>query len=121
MSRNNVRLVLTLVALIVMVRYFDRRSDPGSTPKPTRDERAAQQLDQELTPAAAVEQKEGLAAAIVIVPSCNATPGPAQASGSPAASMISSTGASSSAPMSTPAEPSCAAMPSSAARAIRSQ
>jgi hypothetical protein len=65
-SRNNVRLLLTLVALIVMVRYFDRRSDPGSTPSPTREERAAQQLDQELTPAVAVDQKEGLAAAIVI-------------------------------------------------------
>jgi len=66
-SKNNVRLVLTLIALIVLVRLFDRRNDPGSTtPAPTREDRAAQQLDQELTPTAAVEQKEGLAAAIVI-------------------------------------------------------
>jgi von Willebrand factor type A domain len=66
-SRNNVRLLLTLVALIALVKFFDRRSDPGSTtPAPSREERAAQQLDVELTPAAAAESKEGLAAAIVI-------------------------------------------------------
>ena len=43
MSRNNVRLLLTLVALIALVKFFDQRSDPGSgTPSPSREERAAQ-------------------------------------------------------------------------------
>ena len=65
MSRQNLRLVLGLVALVVIVKACDR--DPGQpTREEARAERAAQEVDAELAPARAVEAKDGLAAAIAI-------------------------------------------------------
>lgn len=65
MSRQNVRLLLLLVAVIVMVKAFDRdRSGPGRSEQ--REARAAQQLDEQLAPPSGVEARDGLAAAIVI-------------------------------------------------------
>ena len=67
MSRQNLRLVLGLVALVVIVKACDR--DPGQggqTREQARAERAAQEVDAELAPARTVEAKDGLAAAIAI-------------------------------------------------------
>jgi Mg-chelatase subunit ChlD len=64
-SRQNLRLVLGLVALVVIVKACDR--DPGQqTRQQERAERAAQEVDAELAPARTVEAKDGLAAAIAI-------------------------------------------------------
>jgi hypothetical protein len=66
-SRNNLRLVLALVALIVVVKLYERdRTGNRATGSSTREDRAAAQLDDELKPAAEVPEKDGLAAAIVI-------------------------------------------------------
>ena len=65
MSRQNLRLVLGLVALVVIVKACDR--EPGQdTQEQTRAERAANELDAQLAPAQSVEPKDGLAAAIAI-------------------------------------------------------
>ena len=67
MSRNNLRLVFALVALIVIVKLYERDRNPSqATPGSQREERAAQRLDDQLKPGAEVPEKEGLAAAIVI-------------------------------------------------------
>jgi hypothetical protein len=64
-NRTNFRLVLFLIALIVVVKMWDRDTNEG--PKSEgRESRAERQLAEQLTPAGPVEQKEGLAAAIVI-------------------------------------------------------
>jgi Mg-chelatase subunit ChlD len=64
-NRTNLRLVLGLIALIVIVKMYNRDpTEPATTE--TRADRAALQIDAQLTPEAPVEQKEGLAAAIVI-------------------------------------------------------
>ena len=65
MSRQNVRLLLLLVAVIVMVKAFDRdRSGPSRAER--RETRAAQELDAQLLPPPGVEARDGLAAAILI-------------------------------------------------------
>lgn len=65
MNRQNVRLLFLLIAVIVIVKVFDRdRSGPGRQER--RDATAAQELDEQLAPATPVPPKEGLAAAIVI-------------------------------------------------------
>jgi Mg-chelatase subunit ChlD len=64
-KRQNLRLVLVLIALIVIVKVYERTSSrPPTENRPVN--RAAEQLDDELRPAATVEAKEGLAAAIAI-------------------------------------------------------
>jgi Mg-chelatase subunit ChlD len=64
-TRQNLRLVLGLVALVIMFKACDR--DPGQqTQQASRGEREAQQVDGELTPQKSVEAREGLAAAIAI-------------------------------------------------------
>jgi Mg-chelatase subunit ChlD len=64
-NRTNLRLVLALIALIVVVKIYDRdRTEPAKSE--ALEDRAARQLSEQLTPQAPVEQKEGLAAAIVI-------------------------------------------------------
>jgi Mg-chelatase subunit ChlD len=64
-SRQNVRLLLLLVAVIVMVKAFDRdRSGPSRAER--RETRAAQEIDAQLVPPPGVEARDGLAAAIVI-------------------------------------------------------
>jgi hypothetical protein len=66
MNRQNLRLVLVLIAIVVAVKFY-RGRDAGTGPDDSpRESRAVRQLDEELTPAAAVEAKEGLAAAIAI-------------------------------------------------------
>jgi Mg-chelatase subunit ChlD len=68
-SRQNVRLIFALIALIVVFKVLQRdRSQPsGSGGRVDRSTRELQQLDEELKPAGAAEtSKEGLAAAIVI-------------------------------------------------------
>ena len=65
MTRQNVRLFFVLIAIVVAVKIYERSaSRPSQEEKP--DNRASQQLDDELRPAASVEAKEGLAAAIAI-------------------------------------------------------
>ena len=65
MSRQNVRLLLLLVAVIVMVKAFDRdRSGPSRAER--RETRAAQELDAQLVAPPGVEARDGLAAAILI-------------------------------------------------------
>jgi Mg-chelatase subunit ChlD len=64
-SRQNLRLIFGLIALVVIVKACDR--DPGQdTQEQTRVERAANELDAQLAPAQTVEAKDGLAAAIAI-------------------------------------------------------
>jgi Mg-chelatase subunit ChlD len=64
-SRQNLRLVLGLVALVILYKACDR--DPGQpTRQQARDDRAAMQVDEELAPQKTVEEREGLAAAIAI-------------------------------------------------------
>jgi len=64
-SRQNLRLVLGLIALIVIVKACDRE-EGQQTRRQAAADRAAQQLDDELKPEKPVEAREGLAAAIVI-------------------------------------------------------
>ena len=66
MSRQNVRLLLGLIAIVVLFKTCDR--EPGQQParQQERAQAEAQQIDQELTPQKTVEPKEGLAAAIAI-------------------------------------------------------
>ncbi len=68
MSRQNVRLLLALIALVLIVKNCSR--DEGNSPREeTRDTRAAREVDevgQLLTPDKAVEARDGLAAAILI-------------------------------------------------------
>ena len=67
MKRNNVRLVLMLVALIVIVKMYERDRQGNQAPaKEEREDRAARELDEQLKPTVAVPEKEGLAAAIVV-------------------------------------------------------
>ena len=65
MNRQNARLIFGLIALITVFKMFDRR--PGS---PSRSEEreadAVSELDSSLAPAAKVEERDGLAAAIAI-------------------------------------------------------
>jgi Mg-chelatase subunit ChlD len=64
-SRQNLRLVLGLVALVIIVKACDR--EPGEqTRQEARESRASRQVDDELTPQKTVEAREGLAAAIAI-------------------------------------------------------
>jgi Mg-chelatase subunit ChlD len=64
-KRNNTWLILGLIAIIIGFKAMQR--DPAEeTRQDTRAERAAQQLEQELTPRTTVEAREGLAAAIAI-------------------------------------------------------
>jgi Mg-chelatase subunit ChlD len=64
-SRQNLRLVLGLVAIVIMFKACDR--DPGQqTRQQERAEVAAKQIDEELAPAKPVEAREGVAAAIAI-------------------------------------------------------
>jgi Mg-chelatase subunit ChlD len=66
-KRRNLRLVLGLIAIIVAIRMFERgrdRQDPSR--EEAREDHAAQQLDEQLKPTVTGEQKDGLAAAIVI-------------------------------------------------------
>jgi len=64
-SKTNIRLVFFLIALIVVVKMYDR--DRNETPRSESGEnRADRQLAEQLTPSGPVEQKEGLAAAILI-------------------------------------------------------
>jgi nitric oxide reductase activation protein len=67
-KKNNVRLVLMLVALIVIVKVYERsRQDnqPEAEP-PAREDRAAKELDGQLTPTVTAPEREGLAAAIAL-------------------------------------------------------
>ena len=65
MSKTNIRLVFFLIALIVVVKMYDR--DRNEAPRSeSRENRADRQLAEQLTPSGPVEQKEGLAAAILI-------------------------------------------------------
>jgi hypothetical protein len=66
MKRQNLRLILVLIALVVIVRVWERSTREDPSPSEPRVDRAAQQLDAELKPPTAVEAKEGLAAAIAI-------------------------------------------------------
>jgi Mg-chelatase subunit ChlD len=66
-KRRNVRLALGLIAIVVAIRMYERgrdRQDPSR--EEARQDHAAQQLDEQLKPTLTVEQKDGLAAAIVI-------------------------------------------------------
>jgi Mg-chelatase subunit ChlD len=64
-NRQNLRLVLGLVALVIMFKACDR--DPGQpSQQQARGEREARQVDDELVPQKPVEAREGLAAAIAI-------------------------------------------------------
>ena len=66
MSRQNVRLLLGLIAIVVLFKACDR--EPGQQParQQERAQAEAQLIDQELTPQKTVEPREGLAAAIAI-------------------------------------------------------
>ena len=65
MNRQNLRLVLGLIALLIIFKAWNR--DPGQqTQQPERGEREARQVDLELAPQKTVEAREGLAAAIAI-------------------------------------------------------
>ena len=62
MKRNNSWLILGLIAIIIGFKAMQR--DPAEeTRQDSRAERAAQQLEQELTPRTTVEPRDGLAAA----------------------------------------------------------
>jgi Mg-chelatase subunit ChlD len=64
-SRNNTWLILVLVAVIVVFKAMQR--DPQQQARQDeRTARAAQQVEEALTPSTTVEPKEGLAAAIAI-------------------------------------------------------
>jgi Mg-chelatase subunit ChlD len=64
-SRQNLRLILGLVALVLIFKACDR--EPGQqTRQQAREERATKEVDAELAPPKTVEAKEGLAAAIAI-------------------------------------------------------
>jgi Mg-chelatase subunit ChlD len=64
-SRQNVRLILGLIAIVIMFKTCDR--EPGQpTRQQERVELAAKQIDNELAPQKTVEAREGLAAAIAI-------------------------------------------------------
>jgi Ca-activated chloride channel homolog len=66
-KRNNGRLLLMLIALIVIVKLYDRgRQGNSPAPEETREDREASELDQQLRPEGAVPEKDGLAAAIAI-------------------------------------------------------
>jgi Mg-chelatase subunit ChlD len=66
-NKNNLRLVFFLIALIVIAKMYDRSRDSNQpASRPSREDRVAQQLDDQLKPEATVEPKEGLAAAILI-------------------------------------------------------
>jgi Mg-chelatase subunit ChlD len=64
-SRQNLRLVFGLIALVIIVKACDR--EPGQdSGRENREARVTRQVDQELTPEKTVEAREGLAAAIAI-------------------------------------------------------
>ena len=65
MNRQNLRLVLGLVALVIMFKACDREPRQPSQQQ-ARGEREARQVDDELAPQKTVEAREGLAAAIAI-------------------------------------------------------
>jgi Mg-chelatase subunit ChlD len=65
-SRQNVRLILGLIAIVVMFKACDRESGQQPARQEERAKAEAQQVDQELTPQKTVEPREGLAAAIAI-------------------------------------------------------
>jgi hypothetical protein len=65
-SRQNVRLILGLIAIVVMFKTCDREPRQQPARQTERAEAEAQQVDQELTPQKTVEAREGLAAAIAI-------------------------------------------------------
>ena len=65
MSRQNLRLVLGLVAIVIMFKACDRERGQ-QTRREERAEVAAKQIDDELAPQKTVEAREGLAAAIAI-------------------------------------------------------
>ena len=65
MNRQNARLIFGLIALIIVFKMFDRR--PGSPSRSEeREAEAVSELDSSLAPAAKVEERDGLAAAIAI-------------------------------------------------------
>jgi Mg-chelatase subunit ChlD len=64
-SRQNVRLLVLLVAVIFVVKAFDRDKG-GPSRQERRETRAAQDLDEQVAPPPGVEARDGLAAAIVI-------------------------------------------------------
>ena len=66
MSRQNVRLILGLIAIVVMFKACDRESGQQPARQEERAQAEAQQVDQQLTPQKTVEPREGLAAAIAI-------------------------------------------------------
>jgi len=64
-NRQNTRLIFGLIALIIVFKMFDRR--PGSPSRSEeREAEAVSELDSSLAPAAKVEERDGLAAAIAI-------------------------------------------------------
>jgi Ca-activated chloride channel homolog len=64
-SRQNFRLVLGLLAIVIMFKACDRDSGQ-QTRQQERAEVVAKEVDEELTPQKTVEAREGLAAAIAI-------------------------------------------------------
>jgi von Willebrand factor type A domain len=64
-SRQNVRLLFLLIAVIVIVKALDRDRN-GPSRQERREASAAQELDEQLAPPTPVPPKDGLAAAIVI-------------------------------------------------------
>ena len=68
MSRQNVRLLLALIAVVLIVKNCNR-NDREPPREDTRAPRAAREVDeiaQQLTPDKRVEARDGLAAAILI-------------------------------------------------------
>lgn len=68
MSRQNVRLLLALIALVLIVKNCsrDERGPQRDETRATRAEREVDEIGQQLAPAKTVEARDGLAAAILI-------------------------------------------------------
>lgn len=61
MSRQNFRMIVGLVALVVIMKACQREAERRNEP-----DRVAQEMDDQLRPAGSVQAREGLAAAVVI-------------------------------------------------------
>jgi Mg-chelatase subunit ChlD len=63
-NRQNFRLILGLILLVLIVKNCNREDNEPD--RQTREQRAAQELDERLKPEGSVDAREGLAAAILI-------------------------------------------------------
>jgi len=65
-TRQNFRLLLGLIVLVMVVKNCNREQNQTQTRRDNRDERVAQQIDDQLKPDKTPDVRDGLAAAILI-------------------------------------------------------